>query len=288
MRSEKRSLLIKIIILFIFSHIMMKVDAYLAYKINFDIWERIPIRFFLSIVMLYYVYKYIDKNVFMWSWKKCWLALKYLSPQLLWNIFVCILVIFLSLSEQTMNKQISILPVIGYMLLALVVSLYEEGLYRGIITGGLQKIISQNRRGTILTVLISGAIFGAVHIMSYFQVIKYNPSIVLFEMFTIFLQIGSKGMLYATVYLKNRNIWGGIIVHFVVDIIPFLFSIILPESYGYEPANGDIHVYMPKEQMIIRIIITSILFSVNMLITWRIIKNMHKGSEEANKKEIIG
>ncbi len=287
MRAEKRSLLIKIIVLFIFSKIMINIDAYLAYKLEYEIWEKIPIRIFLSIVVLRFVYKSIDKNVFVWSWKKCGYALTRLSPQFFLSILLSILLVIFSLSEHTMNIQAVILPAVGYIILALVVSLYEEGLYRGIITGGLQRMVPQNRKGVILTVLLSGAVFGVVHITSYFHVIRYNPSIVLFEMFTKFLQIGSTGVLFAAVYLKTKNIWGGIVVHFLWDVIPFLASLTVPQSYGYVAANGDVHVHMTKEQIVIRIISTSILFAVNILIAWRIIKNMYKGSEEVTKKEII-
>lgn len=287
MRTEERNLLKKMIALFVFAQIMINVDGYLAYRLEYGIWGKILIRILLAIVMLYCVYKYIDKNIYVWSWKKCGYALTRLSPSLLWNVFLSIMLVMLSQGEFAMNEQALIMSMVGYVIRALTVSLYEEGLYRGIITGGLQHIVPQDKKGIWLTVLLSGAVFGVVHITSYIQIIKYNPGIVLFQMLTIFLQMGSVGILYAAVYIKTRNIWGGIVVHFLVDVIPFLASLTVSQSSGNVSVSGEVHVHMVQAQILMRIITTAILFIANMLITWRIITNMHKDNEEVIKKKSI-
>ncbi|MBE5876850.1 MAG: CPBP family intramembrane metalloprotease [Lachnospiraceae bacterium] len=294
--SQKRKTVMIMTILFVFARIMVYIEGCLVYKMNNVFGVRIPVRVLLSIVMLSCVYKYMDKDVFAWSWKKCGYAITRLSPVILLNsILVVIVIVGSILIEHRMITftEARFFEMLGAIIMSLSISLYEEGLYRGIITGGLQKILTQNKRSVWIIVLLSGAVFGFVHIVSYFEIIKYHPGIVFIQMIITFLQYGSLGILFAAVYVRTRNIWGGIVAHFLIDVIPFLMQIIMTDSSvsvtsgKISEANNQVNIHMTQRTMVITMIIVAFYVVIHFLITWRIIKNMYKGSEEATKKEII-
>src|SRR5436189_3717292 len=93
------------------------------------------------------------------------------------------------------NALIEILPILG---LSMVSGLFEEILFRGI----LFRIVEESL-GSWLALIISGMLFGALHII--------NPGATLSSALAVALEAG---LLLAAAYMLTRRLWFAVGIHF--------------------------------------------------------------------------
>jgi len=88
----------------------------------------------------------------------------------------------------------------------------EEIVFRGLLLNNMVKKWGTSKDGVIKAIAISALIFGAIHLLNVF----IAPPI------TVIVQAvnaACAGVLFATIYLRCKNIWAVIMIHMLVDWI---------------------------------------------------------------------
>lgn len=99
---------------------------------------------------------------------------------------------------------------IAFVLECLAIGLFEELTFRGVIFLGFAERRHTTRKGLLVSLLLTSAVFGGVHLFNLF--ISPLPAVL--------LQIGYSfliGAMCAVVLLKTRNIWLCVLIHAVYD-----------------------------------------------------------------------
>ncbi len=103
---------------------------------------------------------------------------------------------------------------------ALCTGLFEELAFRGIVFMLTLEKIGKTKKGVFLSVLLSSAIFGLIHVFNIFA--GANPLSVIMQVGYSFLV----GGMCAVVLIKTESIWYSVLIHalynFAGDIIPIL------------------------------------------------------------------
>lgn len=131
--------------------------------------------------------------------------------------------------------------VIFYLLLGI----FEEGLFRGVILHALLARMGRTRQGVIGAVAIGGAIFGFVHILlSWFLTGVDLSAWGVLQALVKTLSAGMAGFFFGAVYLKTRNIWGITLVHGLSDFQLMVGSLIFFGTNSVSYVSAD-----PKQAM---------------------------------------
>lgn len=128
--------------------------------------------------------------------------------------FELAVVILLMISGWGENSSLELLPanrIVGFVLFLLLVGFAEELVFRGIIENALLDKYGANYKGILLSVFISGAIFGLAHMSNVSMNVPLGGVIVQV------LQCMAAGAYYGAVYARTRNIWGIAFLHFLSD-----------------------------------------------------------------------
>ncbi len=87
------------------------------------------------------------------------------------------------------------------------IGFFEEIIFRGIILVLLLKKLAQTKNGVFLSIVISSAIFGLIHVLNLFDGASMGDTV---------LQIGYSflvGMMWAVMFLKTGNLWLTMLLH---------------------------------------------------------------------------
>lgn len=104
-----------------------------------------------------------------------------------------------------------------FTLTMILVGINEELLMRSLILNNLLTAYGKNYGGMWKSILIAALMFGALHLPNF----AFTPPI------TLIVQIinaSSAALLFGAVYIRIRNIWSGIILHFIVDWLSLFVS----------------------------------------------------------------
>lgn len=226
-----------IMLIFILSGIFITIQEY---QKEIDIIYR----FLFSLPMLYCIkqlYGYKNyKEIFSWKGTRKGLLA---SQGIILISLLCILPEFWGkiFNKAFMNTTfLMIMQQIG-------TGLFEEGVFRGLLMGGMLQKWSHSIRGKIGMVLISGISFGLLHFMNFFSGSPLNS--VLYNM--LFASIF--GIVFASSYLYSKNLLITMIIHAVYDIITHskgqLFLIGISDSHFWDlyskVYNFILYIYIP-------------------------------------------
>lgn len=177
------------------------------------------------------------------QWKALWLG----WPLLLFTL--------INIDEGIVIDTSNPVLIVLHLLTALSTGWVEEVLFRGVVVTTLLQKWGQTRKGIYLSVLVSSALFGVVHLTN-FLVGRYpllnNLTQITFALFF--------GVMFAACLLRNRTIWPMIILHAAVDWAGTLREI----SVG-----GGLRLVTPlitAENAIVSILITLPLFIYGLFI----------------------
>lgn len=142
-------------------------------------------------------------------------------------IFPLLLTLFINFyfsdSLSILFKQLpvgqTIVAVIGSIIAALMVSFFEESVFRGGIFLFLTSVFEKRKFGILLSAIISSILFGATHLMNILagEDIYY----VLYQIcYTIAI-----GFTFCMVYAKKQSIWILILIHASIDFGDFFFNV---------------------------------------------------------------
>ncbi|MEE1257855.1 MAG: CPBP family intramembrane glutamic endopeptidase [Lachnospiraceae bacterium] len=198
-----------------------------AIGIHFDIgdstWGMIPNRLFMGLIMLRIMYYVAGREIFIWTKKSGAYAISRSFYQFILESITFVLCIE---NARKLNDNWLYL-FISLFIFTLCVGFSEEVLFRGIIVNGLVKVLPKNKAGLCWVLVVSGFVFGFIHVWECLFNIGINSISVIVQMTNKTLFTGAFGMLLAAIYLKTRNIWICMIIHALNDFIASLAMLFL-------------------------------------------------------------
>lgn len=177
------------------------------------------------------------------KWKALWLG----WPLLLFTL--------INIEEGIIIDSSKPLLILLHLLTTLSTGWVEEVLCRGVVVTALLQKWGQTRKGIYLAVIVSSALFGAVHLMNFIAGRKPLLNTATQITFAIFF-----GVIFAACLLRNRTIWPMILLHAAVDWAGTLHEIAV---------GGELRTTVPtisSENAAISILITLPLFLYGLFI----------------------
>ena len=123
----------------------------------------------------------------------------------------------------------------------LMVGLFEESCFRGVMLGGIMARLGRTRRGVYAALVISAFLFGFAHVaLDAIGPLSVSTAI---QIFTKTLSSGIMGLLIGAVYLKTKNIWAVAILHGYSDFI------VMASERLYGSGGGE-RIYVDPEMSV--------------------------------------
>lgn len=107
----------------------------------------------------------------------------------------------------------------------------EESLFRGLVVNVLGEWLIRSRRGVWATVLISGILFGLVHLSNYFAGVSLQSVIVQTA------AASAVGWALCAAYLRGGNLWCMILVHTITDAASMFYATFQQEGDVIDTLN---------------------------------------------------
>ena len=105
-----------------------------------------------------------------------------------------------------------------FALNCLLVGIFEEGIFRGVLFALLAGAFSKDKKGFLKTYIFSSAIFGATHILNVFGGAGVPATLLQVAYTTL------TGGLFAFAFIKTKSIWLAALTHAVYNFCGLLFS----------------------------------------------------------------
>jgi CAAX amino terminal protease family. len=131
----------------------------------------------------------------------------------------------------------SALTIAAFALYCFLIGFFEEFLVRGIILNMLLNRCGGTKKGMYASVVLSGAIFGFVHL---FNLLKTPDMIV--ATLTQAVYATFFGVFVGAVYLRTKNLWAVIALHSVYDFCAAVFDLLYTSAAAAEEIAKDIAV----------------------------------------------
>ncbi len=132
------------------------------------------------------------------------------------------------------------LNVIGIALMCLAIGISEEGMFRGLLLGGLLSILGKTKRGVTRAVVISSVAFGLAHID--WIGLDYADPLSLLQALLKVIQTGVYGYYLGAVVVATGSIVGSVFLHALDNFLLMFVSIGLlgsPLSTDYVSTEAD-------------------------------------------------
>ena len=202
---------------------------------GFGFWNGLATEFFLIFDKIYNYTKYgkefvleficllliipiilIFKNKYIFSQKRIGL---FKSLLISWPILLYTFIIFMRSLMQISISNINKYEVVALLLLTICIGAFEEIMCRGWLQNEFIERFGKNRKGVIFSIIISGCIFGLMHITNLY----YGQDV--FNTLVQVIAAAAIGICLGSVYYKTKNIWVVIILHGLWDFAVFFSEI---------------------------------------------------------------
>lgn len=121
-----------------------------------------------------------------------------------------IIILSLRINFESLSTA-SIFDTLSLLLYATLVGFAEEFLCRGLILDEMLKRNSDNRRQVIISIILSGLLFGLMHLTNFFS----DQGII--ETISQIIQATCVGFLFGAIYYRSKNIWLVVFLHALWD-----------------------------------------------------------------------
>ena len=167
-------------------------------------------------------------------------------------IFVVSLISLLGSLIGISGEELNIPNLISLIILAITIGMAEEFFFRGFIQEEIVEVYGKTRKQVIISIIISGVIFGLVHLSNVLS----NQDVITTIMQV--LQASSLGILLGSIYFITKNIWTVVFLHSFYD-----FSILLGEVNSYKDCINNPEV---SSIMLLFIVIGTVVYSIIYLV----------------------
>lgn len=216
-------------------------EIILQFDIGETIWGQIPNRLVFSIIVFGVLYVILGKNLLCFKVSDCAFAL------ISYGYFVFYAIVSEIVRVTQLNYKISftidsLINILACLILSIIVGFIEEGVYRGIVLNGFIQLFPKTQKGLYLSVVLNGLFFGISHVWYSFSEMAMNPGSVIIQIVGTTLSIGGVGILFASIYLRTKNIWACIFVHALGDFLSFLFDILNNNQLSVQYADFNVEI----------------------------------------------
>ena len=167
-------------------------------------------------------------------------------------IFVVSLISLFSSLTGILGENLNIPNLISLIILAITIGMAEEFFFRGFIQGEIVDAYGKSRKQVIISVVVSGVIFGLVHITN-----ALSGQDIITTLMQV-LQASSLGILLGSIYFITKNIWSVVFLHAFYD-----FAIMLSEVNSYKDCINSTDISMI---MLIFTLVVSLIYVVIYLV----------------------
>lgn len=148
-------------------------------------------------------------------------------------IFVVSLISLFSSLTGILGEKLNIPNLISLIILAITIGMAEEFFFRGFIQGEIVDAYGKSRKQVIISVVVSGVIFGLVHLTN-----ALSGQDIITTLMQV-LQASSLGILLGSIYFITKNIWSVVFLHAFYD-----FAIMLSEVNSYKDCINSTDISM--------------------------------------------
>lgn len=145
-----------------------------------------------------------------------------------------LIVTTISTIAQGKNEMNPIWKILVFTITMFLIGAAEELMFRGVVSNLLYKKYAKSRQGVWFSVLLTGMIFGAVHLFN-----AISPEVSFYSALIQGIVAGAIGMVLTAVYYRCRNIWVVIILHAFIDFAGLFTSGV----FGTNTLDGTIGTY---------------------------------------------
>lgn len=167
-------------------------------------------------------------------------------------IFVVSLISLFSSLTGILGEKLNIPNLISLIILAITIGMAEEFFFRGFIQGEIVDAYGKSRKQVIMSVVVSGVIFGLVHITN-----ALSGQDIITTLMQV-LQASSLGILLGSIYFITKNIWSVVFLHAFYD-----FAIMLSEVNSYKDCINSTDI---STVMLIFTLVVSLIYVVIYLV----------------------
>ena len=167
-------------------------------------------------------------------------------------IFVVSLISLFSSLTGILGENLNIPNLISLIILAITIGMAEEFFFLGFIQGEIVDAYGKSRKQVIMSVVVSGVIFGLVHITN-----ALSGQDIITTLMQV-LQASSLGILLGSIYFITKNIWSVVFLHAFYD-----FAIMLSEVNSYKDCINSTDISMI---MLIFTLVVSLIYVVIYLV----------------------
>ena len=167
-------------------------------------------------------------------------------------IFVVSLISLMSSVTGIMGENLNIPNLISLIILAITIGMAEEFFFRGFIQGEIVDAYGKSRKQVIISVVVSGVIFGLVHLTN-----ALSGQDIITTLMQV-LQASSLGILLGSIYFITKNIWTVVFLHAFYD-----FAIMLSEVNSYKDCINSTDI---STVMLIFTLVVSLIYVVIYLV----------------------
>lgn len=148
-------------------------------------------------------------------------------------IFVVSFISLFSSLTGILGENLNIPNLISLIILAITIGMAEEFFFRGFIQGEIVDAYGKSRKQVIISVVVSGVIFGLVHLTN-----ALSGQDIITTLMQV-LQASSLGILLGSIYFITKNIWSVVFLHAFYD-----FAIMLSEVNSYKDCINSTDISM--------------------------------------------
>lgn len=132
------------------------------------------------------------------------------------------------------DDKLQTTPVILLGLLSMIgIGIREEFIFRGLVMNSLSLKYCRNIKGMWFSLVLSGVLFGAIHMFNMLAGVTFTSALVQS------ISATGVGVLFGAVYLRGGNIWFLVLIHALVDSVGFFSSsFLVTEITGVQEINN--------------------------------------------------
>ena len=171
------------------------------------------------------------------------------SIKLCLPILVLSVIIALANATELIGTNVNVNNLISLVIYVVLIGFFEEIFFRGIIENELLEKYSNNKKEILISIIISGVVFGAVHLTNLLAGQDLLTTMMQF------VQTTAIGILFGMVYYKTRNIWAMIFLHSFYDFSVLLSEVNLATDCGYA---SNVPISITAASMVASIILSLI------------------------------
>ena len=166
------------------------------------------------------------KSWLRFDWRAIRNAWHFVLPLIMINLILAALLSYGYIADALLGVPIGMETLIGLIevtVLCFFVGINEEGMFRGLMFGGLLAGLGKRRNGVLLAAIISSLAFGFIHVV--FD-LDFNYPLGVVQGLLKTLETGMFGLILCVTVLENRNCLGAMSVHGFFDWILMISSVL--------------------------------------------------------------